>query len=237
MAPAECGPIADGVRSCRSSPGVQVWCVRTRGAQAGDGLSLRHLLPGAALRTHGESPKAPPLLVCSRSRKMPFDGAANLGTPSAISLTTAISGASVQAGWGTPLLQLASVPPGAVADAAGSGVLVQAGRESPLFMPAGAPWRAAHPLGVLVQAGRVNPSFMSANPFRRVRFPLRGPGPGRPGKPRFYSGRARMVSRQRPSTSVLSQAPCRRRVDSSVSRTPVPCGSSFQRTGASPIRS
>lgn len=211
MAPAECGPIADGVRSYRSSPGVQVWCVRTRGAQAGDGLSLRHLLPGAALRTHGESPKAPPLLACSRSRKMPSDGAANLGTPSAISLTTAISGASVQAGWGTPLLQLASVPPGAVADAAGS--------------------------GVLVQAGRVNPSFMSANPLRRVRFPLRGPGPGRPGKPRFYSGRARMVSRQRPSTSALSQAPCRRRVDSSVSRTPVPCGSSFQRTGASPIRS
>ena len=182
MAPAECGPIADGVRSCRSSPGVQVWCVRTRGAQAGDGLSLRHLLPGAALRTHGESPKAPPLLVCSRSRKMPFDGAANLGTPSAISLTTAISGASVQAGWGTPLLQLASVPPGAVADAAGSGVLVQAGRESPLFMPAGAPRRTAHPLGVLVQAGRVNPSFMPATLRMERMPPTSGPRTRQAGK-------------------------------------------------------
>ncbi len=185
----------------------------------------------------GNTPKVPPLLAFSRSAEALSETEGHLGTPSAISLTTAISGASVQAGWGTPLLQRASVPPGAAADAAGSGVLVQAGRESPLFMPAGTRWRAAHPLGVLVQAGRVNPSFMSVNPFRRVRFPLRGPGPGRPGTPRFYSGRARMVSRQRPSTSALSQAPCRRRVDSSVSRTPVPCGSSFQRTGASSIRS
>lgn len=79
--------------------------------------------------------------------------------------------------------------------------------------------------------------YTRESPFRRIRSRFGAPDQAGRGKPRFYSGRALMLSRHRPPTSALSQAPCRRRVDSNVSRTPFPCGSSFQRNGASPIRS
>ena len=115
--------------------------------------------------TPDNPPKAPSLLAFSRSREVLSETDDNLGTPSAIPLTTAISGASVQAGWGTPLLHPAGAPLEAAAAATGLGVLVQAGRVSPPFMPAAIfPRWPATRFGAPDQAGRESPAFIRAAP-------------------------------------------------------------------------
>lgn len=80
------------------------------------------------------------------------------------------------------------------------------------------------------------PPFYASRRATAPCAPVRGPGTGRPGKPLFYtgghrrevsplhaySGWTRMFSRQRPSTSALSQSPCNGRVDTRVRNSPFP---------------